>query len=495
MISRKKKITMGIVLIATVLCACLSLVKVHNTYHGDTVEEKLNSVIQKYHVQGASYTIIKDGKVTSSHNIGYANVKQKKVVDDNTAFKIASISKTMTAYAIMQLVDQKKLDLDTPVEQYIKNWSLPKTKFDNSKVTLRTLMSHTSGITDSSEFGYTEPLPTVVEALTQRDIRLKREPGTEFEYSSFSGFAICQLIIENVTGEKFEDYMKGHVFAKLDMKRAGYYNKSEENITLATPYAGLNKPVGVTPIVMTGAGGVSATSSDMANFVIGMIDYYQSSNRQMFQTQKNTKSVFGTYGLGIIPHKLDNGTIVYEHNGTLTGWNAQIAFEPKSKNGMVFLCNSDKGYYLTNEVMRIWSKEVNGYGVEDKAFENSMANIINAIWITVTVVGSLLIFTLIQGLYNKKRERVKGRKNIIKLIVSILVSCILLAGWYMVMYSDYIFSTRFQTPNYYPFTFFTRNIDWIGYSLIFIIIVIVVRRLYPKKLKNTGDEINKKNRV
>lgn len=486
--TRKRQIGIGMIFMVMVLSVCLGLIASYNKNDGNSVEEKINSVIKKYDVQGASYALIKDGQVESVHNIGYANVKQKKKVENNTAFKIASISKSVTAYAVMQLVEDKKLNLDTPVQQYINNWKLPITKYDNNKVTLRTLMSHTSGISDSSEFGYTEPLPSVEQAFTQRKIRLIREPGTKFEYSSFSGFAICQLVIENVTGEKFDDYMKKHIFAPLDMKYAGYYNQSIENIMMATPYAGINKPVNITPIVMTGAGGISATSSDMANFVIGMMKYYQSSNHEMFQAQKNTKSVFGVYGLGIIPHKLANGTIVYEHNGTLTGWNAQIAFEPKSKSGMVFLCNSDKGYYLTNEVMRIWSKDITGYAVEDKAFENKMSNIINVIWIIPTLIASLLLYTLIQDIYHKQRKLINGKKDRMKLIVSAILCFLLLLGWYGVMYSDQLFKMFFETPNYYSFTFFTRNIDWIGYSLIFMSIVFVLRRIYPRQKKGKCEE-------
>ena len=490
--SRKKQISIGVVLIFVVLIVCLCFIKGYNNNNGNSLDEKINSVIKKYDVQGASYAIVKDGQVESIHNIGYANVKQKKKVEDNTAFKIASISKTVTAYAVMQLVDEKKLDLDTPVQQYIKNWKLPETEYDNEKVTLRTLMSHTAGISDSSEFGYTKPLPSVEQALTQRNIRLIREPATKFEYSSFSGFAICQLVIENVTGESFENYMKKHIFTSLNMKYAGYYNQSAENITMATPYAGIDKAVNVTPIVMTGAGGISATSADMANFVIGMMKYYQTSNREMFQAQKNTESAFGIYGLGIIPHKLANGTIVYEHNGTLTGWNAQIAFEPNSKRGIVFLCNSDKGYYLTNEVMRTWSKDITGYEVEDKAFENRMSNIINVIWIFPVLIASLLLYTLTQDIYHKKRKLINDKKDRIKLIITAILCSLLLLVWYGIMYSDLIFKIFFKTPNYYPFTFFTRNIDWIGFSFIFMNCVFILRRIYPKQrnceLISIGDE-------
>ncbi|MGE5422410.1 MAG: serine hydrolase domain-containing protein, partial [Ignavibacteriales bacterium] len=451
---------------------------------GNSLEEKLDSMIKKYEVQGASYAIIKNGQIVAIHNFGYSNVEQKRKVDDNTAFKIASVSKTVTAYAVMQLVDQKVLELDAPVEQYIKNWSFPQSEFDTDKVTIRTLLSHTAGVTDSSEYGYTETLPTVAEALTQRNIALKREPGSEFEYSSFSGYAILQLVIENVTGEKFEDYMCEHVFPSLNMKSAGYFDQRGEYAFLATPYAGLGTPIDVTPIVMTGAGGVSATSSDMANFVIGLIKYYRTGNDEMFEAQKNADSVYGTYALGIVPHKLANGAVVYDHNGTLTGWNSQIALEPQSGNGIVFLCNSDKGYYLTNEVIRLWSKDATGYKVEEKAFMNTMSNVINAVWIAITLLAAILIYTFAGDIIGKQRGNAKGKKQIARLVATGLLGLLVLLGWYGTMYTDFLCLWLYDIPNYCPFTFFTRNVDWIGYALILMVSVLIIRSLYPRQIKD-----------
>jgi len=479
----KKKICMGALWVLAGIVLILGVMRYAGQNSGSNLERNIDRIIRKYDVQGASYIIIRNGKIGTVHNIGYANTAQKIKVKNNTAFKIASISKTVTAYAVMQLVDEKKLDLDTPVQNYIKNWKLPVSEFHNDKVTLRTLMSHTAGISDSSEFGYTEPLPSVEQALTQRNVRLIREPETKFEYSSFSGFAICQLVIENVTGEKFEDYMKNHVFQECRMEDAGYYNQSSEKVTMATPYAGCSKPVAITPIVMTGAGGISATSSDMANFVIAMMQYYQSGSREMFHAQKNTESVFGIYGLGIIPHQIPGGTTVYEHNGTLTGWNAQIAFEPESRNGIVLLCNSDKGYYLTNEVMRSWSRSVTGYPVEDKAFENKMSSVISAICGIQLLTFLALLGQFIQKCRKKERRLLAGRRSKVKLILAVSLSVMLLSVWYGVMYTDQIFRWFFDTSDYYPFTFFTRNIDGIGYALILLCGMMIFRRIFPQKEK------------
>lgn len=483
---KKTGLALGLILTGIILSVGTMLYARENT--GKSLENKLDRMIKSYDVQGASYLIIRDGKPGEVHNYGYANTAEKRKVNDHTAFKIASISKTVTAYAVMQLADEKKLNLDVPVQKYIRNWKLPASGFSADKVTLRTLMSHTAGVSDSSEFGYAEPLPSVAEALTQRNIRLIREPGTSFAYSSFSGFAICQLVIENITGEKFEDYMKIHVFQKCGMENAGYYNQSTDQVTMATPYAGMARPVAVTPIVMTGAGGISATSSDMAEFVIAMMQYYRTGSREMFQVQKNTESVFGVYGLGIIPHRIASGKTVYEHNGTLTGWNAQIAFEPESRNGIVFLCNSDKGYYLTNEVMRCWSRNVTGYPVEDKAFESRMSSVITGICAILFLTFLILSGQFIWKCRKKERVFLSDRKQKVKLTISLIITGMILGGWYGVMYTDLVFRWFFHTADYYPFTFFTRNIDKVGYTMSALCAAIIIRRIFP--LKNSLKKEN-----
>jgi CubicO group peptidase (beta-lactamase class C family) len=155
-----------------------------DNYNSENYIEKL---IQKYSPQGASVIILDDYKIKEVKNFGYANVESKIPVNIDTQFKIASISKSVTAYGIMQLVDNGVLNLDEPISTYLTRWQLPDTEYDESKVTIRTLLSHTSGVSGSDEYGYSIPLPDVATVLKERGIHLKREPATTFEYSEFTG--------------------------------------------------------------------------------------------------------------------------------------------------------------------------------------------------------------------------------------------------------------------------------------------------------------------
>ena len=92
------------------------------------VLKEIDGLVDKYDVQGASVALIQNGEVTEYRNYGVSNIEEKTPVTNKTVFKIASISKTVTAYGIMKLVDEKKLDLDVPISNYLKRWQLPDTE-------------------------------------------------------------------------------------------------------------------------------------------------------------------------------------------------------------------------------------------------------------------------------------------------------------------------------------------------------------------------------
>jgi CubicO group peptidase (beta-lactamase class C family) len=434
----------------------------------------VNQTVRKYNPQGSAVILIQNGEIEEVKNYGYADKASKKEVNEHTKFKIASISKTVTAYAVMQLVDDKILDLDTPVNQYLKSWKIPESEYGADKVTLRTLMSHTSGITGSDENGYKEPLPTIAEALKSRNIQLKRNPGEQFEYSEFAGFGICQLVIEDVTGMKFEDYMKQNVFERLGMYETDYSNKAEG---LAIPYAGYSRAIGVTPIVMNGGGGVTTTSNDLQIFVKELIRYYNEGNKIMFQPQENTQSAGGLYALGIIPRELKNGKTVYEHNGTLTGWNAQIVFEPTSQNGMVVLTNSDKAYYMTYELMEKWGKEVLGQPVYDL----QMLSIHKTVRLIIVVVSIILMIYAGIFYYQKEAGKIvvaKGKRIIVRSVLTILF----IGAYILLFYTRLPFKILYNLDNYYIFTFLPKEIIWVYLEvLIFLVLWILHGRFYRKR--------------
>ncbi|HWT73191.1 MAG TPA: serine hydrolase domain-containing protein [Mobilitalea sp.] len=437
-------------------------------------EDYRDSLIDKYSPQGASVAIIENGKILEVRNYGKANVNKNISVTNKTTFKIASISKVVTAYTVMKLVDEGKLNLDTPISSYLTRWILPPSEFNN-KVTLRTLLSHTSGVSGSDEI-YGKSLPDIATALENKRIHLKREPGAKFEYSEFSGFGICQLVIEEETGEKFEDYVVKNVFQKLGMLDTSYANGSVGDCFMATPYAGPGKAVEVTHYVMTGAAGVTTTSTDLAKFVIALMDYYNT-DTEMFEIQKNTQTNLGACCLGIFTQSLPDGRRVYEHNGTLTGWNAQIAFDPHSRNGMVIVTNSDNGFYLTYDMMNKWGKKVLGEPIEVNAIASFSKGIDN-VAVVMAIIDGLALSILLIRVYRKKLKNIGKRYK--GTIIASLAAIIILSSYLFIFYSDIPFDLLFGLKDYYLFTFFTSVLRIILIELIVFIGMLIARTRFVR---------------
>ena len=162
-------------------------------------------------------------------------------VSPETQFQMGSLSKWISAWGAMTLVEAGKLDLDAPVSDYLTRWRLPDTSFDNQEVTVRRLLSHTAGFLDTlgyDGFAPGAPIQTLEASLTQAAdtmegnshgrVRVEVEPGTEF-HNSGGGYTLLQLLIEEVSGQSFEDYMQTAVFEPLDMTSATFELRTGED--------------------------------------------------------------------------------------------------------------------------------------------------------------------------------------------------------------------------------------------------------------------------
>jgi CubicO group peptidase (beta-lactamase class C family) len=154
-------------------------------------------------------------------------------VNRNTVFQVASLSKWVSAFGIMKLIEDGKIDLDASVSHYLTRWKLPPSEFNNEAVTVRRLLSHTAGLTDGlgySGFEIGTPVQPIEQSLTKAldadegvsgVVRVGIEPGSEFKYSG-GGYTLLQLIVEEVSGQTFADYMKENIFQPLQMTHSSY---------------------------------------------------------------------------------------------------------------------------------------------------------------------------------------------------------------------------------------------------------------------------------
>lgn len=215
--------------------------------------------------------LIDDGEVAQTYFASHG-----RAVDGDSLFQVASVSKWLTAWGVMTLVEEGRIDLDAPVSRYLTRWRLPESEFDNDQVTVRRLLSHTAGLTDGLGFlGFTpdqaipsieEELSDVADAMTGADgiVRVgARQDGT-WRYSG-GGYLILQLIIEEVTQESFNDYMRRVVFAPLGMNASTFVDPDPQHLVE------IYGPDGASAVhyrfAATGAASLYTSAADLTRFL------------------------------------------------------------------------------------------------------------------------------------------------------------------------------------------------------------------------------------
>ncbi len=187
----------------------------------------------------AALAVMRDGEVIKEYftSIG-------KPMNGETLFQMASVSKWITAWGVMKLVDQGRIDLDTPVDEYLSRWELPETDFDNRQVTARRLLSHTAGLTDGLGYGGFETIDemqSLEDSLTQaadsagpdRGATQMGKPADGTWRYSGGGYSLLQLLVEEVSGREFNQYMREEVLLPLGMSRSTFIVDRDHEQNLA----------------------------------------------------------------------------------------------------------------------------------------------------------------------------------------------------------------------------------------------------------------------
>ncbi|MBM0106381.1 beta-lactamase family protein [Steroidobacter sp. S1-65] len=254
-------------------------------------------------IAGAVVVVVKDGEVLLKKGYGYSDVAARKPVDpDLTLFRPGSISKLFTWTAVMQQVEQGKLDLDADVNQYL-DFEIPPR--DGQPVTLRHIMTHTAGFEEQlkglmGEVG--QPVAGFEERLKDWVPTRIFAPGTTPAYSNYAT-ALAGYIVQRVSGVPFDDYIEQHIFQPLGMQHSSFRQPLPESLEplMSKGYEvawGEPKPfeiVGVSP-----AGSLSASGADMAKFMIAHLQKGAYGSARILQ--ESTAEQMHTTALTILPH-------------------------------------------------------------------------------------------------------------------------------------------------------------------------------------------------
>ncbi|MBT2186195.1 serine hydrolase domain-containing protein [Sphingobium nicotianae] len=189
---------------------------------------KIETIMEQWrldaHVPGLVYGVVKDGRLIAVKGLGIQDVTSKRPVDADSLFRIASMSKAFTALAILKLRDEGKLSLDAPAETYVpelRGWTYP-TK-DSRKIRVRDLLNHAAGfVTDDPWGDRHQPISEgEFTRMLKAGVPFSRQPGIGMEYSNF-GFATLGRIVTNVSGKRYQDYIRDTIMTPLGMASTGY---------------------------------------------------------------------------------------------------------------------------------------------------------------------------------------------------------------------------------------------------------------------------------
>lgn len=326
------------------------------------------------HVPGVSVAVIQGGKIAWARGFGVTRLGGPPVTPD-TLFQAASLSKPVTALAVMKLWERRQVDLDTNVDQYLKSWRLPDNELTRTRpVTLRELLTHTAGVTVHGFPGYEagSPLPTVTQILDGQapannpPIRVDIQPDKIWRYSG-GGYVIAGQVLTDVTGIPFPKLMHDLVLRPLGMAHSTYEQPLPPNLLakVAMPYQSDGTEVRGGPHVYPElpAAGLWTTPSDIARYVLGVQAALAGKRGTVIST--NTAEVMltpthGEQGLGPIVIGSAERPL-FNHGGSNAGYRCFFAAYERG-DGVVVMTNSDDGEDLWRQIVRTIAY---GYGWPD----------------------------------------------------------------------------------------------------------------------------------
>ncbi|WP_293744808.1 serine hydrolase [uncultured Pedobacter sp.] len=334
----------------------------------EKAEADFKSVMDKYSAVGASVAVVKDGRIIYNHSFGLKDLEHQLPLNNQDIFRIASISKSFSATAIMQLVEAGKISLDDDFGDLV-GFKVRNPKFPDQKITLKMALSHTSGLNDSQgylNFDVINPDKNPDWAKCYNDYA----PGTKFDYCNLN-FNMIGAVIEKISGERFDNYIKQHIIKPLDLY-AGYcvdsldstrfvklyeYHPDSKSYTLSSnAYAPrrteiANYVIGYTTPIFSPTGGMKISAHDLARYMIMHMNYGTSDgvkiiNRKSAKIMQTALSDDEGYGLAIrTADNLIPGVKLKGHTGSAYGLHSTMFFNPKHKFGFVIITNGINATY------------------------------------------------------------------------------------------------------------------------------------------------------
>ncbi len=344
---------------------------------GLAMEAKVGEILNRWPAVGLAVGVVRNGDLELFHGHGLADIASDTPITEDTVFRIASITKTFTAIAVMQLWEQGSIDLDAPANRYLRAYKLVPAKAAWRPATVRHLLTHTAGIREVlhpsgllrlRDLGETvklgRPVPPLAEYY-RGGLRIDAEPGTRFTYTNH-GFATLGQIVEDVSGVPLARYLREHVFEPLGMAHTDLVRSERVASRLATGYelrSGGATAVTDYEVITVGGGAAYSTPRDMARYLGALLGGGRGEHgpilepatlATMFEPHYQPDPRIPGFGLGFFRVDL-NGHPAVEHDGILPGFDSQIFLVPGDGVGVMAFANGARRgmHWLTPEIARM----------------------------------------------------------------------------------------------------------------------------------------------
>lgn len=355
------KITWILILTGIILSCNMYAEKANRSSLDAFIEDRLKQAAKP----GAAIAIVRDGKVVFTKGYGYSNLGKKQLMTKDTPITIGSVSKIFTAFAVMQLKETGKLDLNEDINQYLP-FSVRNPDYPNQPITLTMLLTHTSSITDNwfqvlwwvkkngdpniSLGKFVKGYLTKDEQYFHKKNFVETEPGTKFKYSNI-GVSLAAYIVEYVSGIEFEVYCREHIFKPLTMSNTSFYFRNLKHQT-AMPYekiCGLfYKKKGYYSAPFYPACFLKTSANDLGKFLAMLENGGKSQDLELIK--KETLREMLTPREGVIPDHWDRQCLVFQnkviegssyigHTGGLWGVASVMFYDPEKNIGALILTN------------------------------------------------------------------------------------------------------------------------------------------------------------
>lgn len=355
-------------LIATILLlSAFSAAQVHQISPDKRtqIEAAVSKFMSSTHVPGLSVAVVENGEYEWAGGFGFADLENNAPASEYTLFRLASISKSLTAVGAMELVERGKLDLDAPIQKYC-----PAFPQKSGTITTREVMGHLGGIRhyksdsqEDAEVGNTRHFDNPIQAGVDffKNDDLVAAPGSHFHYST-QGYTLVGCAIEGAAGTKYTEFMQQNVFGPAGMQhtraddrfaiipyRTRYYQKTKDGSVENADFLDSSYKIP--------GGGWLSSAEDMARFEVAILQdklIKRSTRDLMWTPLKPSDGSKDDYGLGWGKSD-ESGLVAVGHNGGQQGTSTAFLIAPDQRAGVVVLTNMEGigASDLAQEILRI----------------------------------------------------------------------------------------------------------------------------------------------